>query len=385
MLPARWARNGVAAFLVATFLASCLRTNEITVAISESYASVMKTPSRLLAEEPRQRKKPEYTSYLPSPIESYIIGHMEELNLTIKAPDLVPTCHLWTEPTTTPYHSEMINFVNDLKEYYKRVESFSLGVNVTDLRLHLDDPKADICDKVEIDGTGLPALFPNEKLSYTSAGWAEPLLPPMRHPAWCLDRDPNLMASIEYLIHDFGHLCRQLKRTSRIVLFDMGATLSFGAKKWPSPVLYLVRLFEKFGLPFDHIYAWELNRKDPNVLFKEELPANMDAAYHFINVGVSDDPASRQNPFKLLKENYNEDDIIIVKLDIDSPAIERKLVDQLMNDTQLLSIIDHFYFEHHVNQKELRPFWGAMEESVEESFTIFQELRRKGLAAHFWN
>lgn len=368
-------------------MASCLRTNKITTAISGNYESYVRNPSRLLADEPRKRQNPNYESYVPSPIESYVIGHMDELNLTIKPPDLVPTCHIWTESTTTPYHSEMIDFVKDLEYYYTRVEAFTLGNNVTDVRMHLDDPNDDICEKLEIDGTGLPALFPNGKLSYTSAGWVEPLLPPMRHPAWCLAKghDPNLMASIEYIIHDFGHLCRQLKRTSRIILFDMGATLSFGAKKWPSPVLYLVRLFQKFGLPFDHIYAWEINRKDPNVLFKEELPPNMDAAYHFINVGVSDDPASRQNPFKLLKENYNEDDIVLVKLDIDSPANERKLVDQLLNDTQLLSLIDHFYFEHHVNQKELRRFWGAMEESVEESFTIFHELRKKGLASHFWN
>jgi len=163
--------------------------------------------------------------------------------------------------------------------------------------------------------------------------------------------EPNSMASIEYLVHDFGHLCRQMKATSQILLFDLGASLSFGAKKLPSPVLKLVKMFRKFGLPFNHIYAWELNVKDPNTLFKEELPEYMDAAYHFINVGVSDDPESRQNPFKLLLENYNEDDVIIVKLDIDNPDIERKLVDQLLNNPRLLKLIDHFYFEHHVNQK----------------------------------
>jgi len=113
------------------------------------------------------------------------MGHMEELNPTIKAPELVPTCHLWTEPTSTPYYSEMQDMLHQLEEYYRRIEAFNL--NAMDVRLHFNDANGDICDKLELDKHGLTALFPNEKLSYTRSGWVEPLLPPMRHPKWCID------------------------------------------------------------------------------------------------------------------------------------------------------------------------------------------------------
>ncbi|CAB9514168.1 expressed unknown protein [Seminavis robusta] len=326
------------------------------------------------------RQEDKGVDYQPSKIEQYIISHMAALGLDKKAPELVSTCHLWNQHNSTPYHKEMHEFVANLEEYYKRINEFSM--NVTDLRQHFDNSRNDICDTLELHKEGLPALFPNNKLSYTRAGWVEPLLPPQRHPNWCIDGTQNSLASIEYLIHDFGQMCRQLKPNSRTVLFDMGASLMFSTK-WPSPVLALVALFRKFGIPFDHIYAYEMTKQDPQKVF-EMVPDHMSAAYHWINVGVDPDPQSKNNPFNLLLDNFNEDDLVIVKLDIDTPWIEQKLAHQLLADDRLLRIIDHFYFEHHVNQKELAPYWGRMGETVEESLTLFQELRKKGVASHFW-
>ena len=54
------------------------------------------------------------------------------------------------------------------------------------------------------------------------------------------------------------------------------------------------------------------------------------------------------NPFHKLFNDCMEDDLIIVKLDIDTLAIEISLVYQCLNDTPLHKLIDHFYFEHHV-------------------------------------
>jgi hypothetical protein len=301
----------------------------------------------------------------------------------MKSPELVPTCQLWTEKNSTPFFQEMHSLVTDLDEYYKKIANFSLQNNVTDLRKHLEEESdKDICKQLELHEDGLPALFPKEKLSYTRAGWVEPLLPPMRHPNWCIDGKPTSLKTIEYLIHDFAHMCRQLKPNSRTVLFDMGASLMFSTK-WPSPVLALVDLFRKFGIPFDHIYAYEVTPQEPNMVF-DMVPKHMSAAYHWINVGVDPNPESYSNPFKLLLDTFTEDDLVIVKLDIDTPDIERQLAYQLLNDPRLLSKIDHFYFEHHVNQKELAPYWGMMGETVAESLTLFQELRKRGVATHFW-
>ena len=81
----------------------------------------------------------------------------------------------------------------------------------------------------------------------------------------------------------------------------------------------------------------------------------------------------------------NEDDLIIVKLDIDTPSVEMPLVQQLLHDARLYSLVDHFYFEHHVHMREIAVHWRAsMTGSIKESLEMFQELRRKGISSHFW-
>ena len=80
--------------------------------------------------------------------------------------------------------------------------------------------------------------------------------------------------------------------------------------------------------------------------------------------------------------NYNEDDYIIIKLDIDTSHIEIQLANQLFNHNKL---IDQFYFEHHVELAELMPYWGASASgSVLDSLLLFQSLRKNGIAAHYW-
>ena len=76
--------------------------------------------------------------------------------------------------------------------------------------------------------------------------------------------------------------------------------------------------------------------------------------------------------------------MIIVKLDIDTPAVEGPLALQLFNNPRLAELVDHFYFEHHVNIAEMQGHWGATLESVEDSFQLFHGLRQKGVASHFW-
>jgi hypothetical protein len=71
-------------------------------------------------------KTTDYTGYLPSKIEHYIISHMAELKLDMKAPELVPTCQLWTQSNSTPFFQEMHALVADLDQCYKKIGNFSL-------------------------------------------------------------------------------------------------------------------------------------------------------------------------------------------------------------------------------------------------------------------
>jgi hypothetical protein len=37
-----------------------------------------------------------------------------------------------------------------------------------------------------------------------------------------------------------------------------------------------------------------------------------------INLGIEANPKSKMNPWKMVRENFREDDLVVVKLDIDS-------------------------------------------------------------------
>lgn len=109
------------------------------------------------------------------------------------------------------------------------------------------------------------------------------------------------------------------------------------------------------------------------------------SSYHWINVGVSPDPTSRLNPLHSILRNFNKDDLVVVKLDVDTGHIEVPLAKQILENAQLYKMIDQFYFEHHVHLQELSPNWqGTMRGSIESSLQLFHDLRKKGVAAHFW-
>jgi hypothetical protein len=116
-----------------------------------------------------------------------------------------------------------------------------------------------------------------------------------------------------------------------------------------------------------------------------KVPDDLKAAYHWINIGVDADPNSGSNPLKMLLQNYDEDDFIIIKLDIDTSHVEVPLALQLLEDDRYAKLVDSFYFEHHVYLKELEKSWGSsMGDSVQNSLKLFRGLREKGIPAHSW-
>jgi hypothetical protein len=143
----------------------------------------------------------------------------------------------------------------------------------------------------------------------------------MRHPGICENKDKWKM-NMGYLVHDFGAMCRKLKRHSRTVFLDMGAALDFHSSG-STPAVYITHIYKKFGFKFDHIYAYEVRPKDPSDVY-QRIPDDLKASYHWFNVGVEADPKSPNNPLKLILENFNEDDFVVVKLDIDTKYVSRR-------------------------------------------------------------
>lgn len=334
----------------------------------------------------------EYTHhYTPASTERYILEHAVDLCYD-NPKENAHTCTIWNDKDATvpqvysdlhAFRSELVNY-NLLVKNFKPVEDIRLRMETEDLQT--------ICQSLELHQAGLPGIFPSGQLSKTeTAGFMEPLLPPLRHPDFCFvskkEHDTQrrkALFDLGYLVHDFGAMCRKLKRHSRIVLVDMGASLDFHVSDKTQPAVYLTELFRKFGFPFDHVYAFEVKPELAATVY-EKLPPHLLAAYHWINVGVSADPDSQLNPLKLLLENFREDDLIVVKLDIDTAAIEVPLALQLLSDDRYYKLIDQFYFEHHVRNSEIAVDWRqSMKGSVKESLDLFAGLREKGIPAHSW-
>ena len=316
--------------------------------------------------------------YTPAPVEEYVVQNADRLGYGRE--DNPSACQIWkNHEAAAPISGNLKGYLEELNQYTKLLKAFN--GTVKDLRLHLEDD-SNICQTLELHKDGLQGIFRGKQLSMTaSSGFLEPLLPPLRHPLFCSSR--SKLMSLEYLVHDFAYMCRRLKRTSRNVLVDMGASLQFHGNSL-QPAVYLTKQFQHFGFKFDHIYAYEISPTPPLQAFTS-VPKELQAAYHWINIGVSADNTSAQNPLMMILENYNEDDFIVVKLDIDTSSIEIPLAKQLLTDDRLSNLIDSFYFEHHVHMQELAPNWKtSMQGTMKESLELFYGLRKKGIPAHSW-
>ena len=322
-------------------------------------------------------------SYSPSSIEKYIIDNTKSLGYETIGTDLADTCALQKNDQTTIYDS-LQQYFSDLEQYNKLVQDFK---PLNDLRLEFnsDGDKQSACETTKLHSDGLSGIFKSGQLSTSSdVGAMEPLLSTMRSHKICDNFDENMLA-MDYMVHDFYSMCQQLQKHSRLIFIDMGASLDFHDDiNGKMPAIYIHSIYSKFGFKFDHIYAYEVNPKHPAKVF-EALPDELQSSWHWINVGVDARECAKMNPFTMIANSFTPDDFIVVKLDIDTPAVEHVLVEQLKNDPSLIILVDQFYFEHHVHQKELASSWtGTMEGSVGGSLKLMAELRKNGVAAHYW-
>ena len=315
--------------------------------------------------------------YIPSSIEEYITNHTVELGY-----DKIPSrgCTIWKDPSATPPHiyRGLQSYAQNLNNYTAIIDDFE---PIPDLLEFIKrNGNHDVCINARPHPDGIAALFGGE-LSLTKSGFIEPLLPPMRSEIFC-DHRGSIM-NMDYLVHDFEAMCRALKPTSRRILIDMGASLDFHSGN--QPIMFLLNQFEKFGFHFDHIYAFEITGAEPQHVY-DTIPQKYMPSYHWINVGVNDQDGHKLNPLHSILKQFDPDDLIVVKLDIDTPQIELPLAMQLLKDPVYHELVDQFYFEHHVALKELLPYWGkaAKKQTVKESIDLFLALREKGIPAHFW-
>eukprot|EP00548_Thalassiothrix_antarctica_P001602 CAMPEP_0194133230 /NCGR_PEP_ID=MMETSP0152-20130528/3487_1 /TAXON_ID=1049557 /ORGANISM="Thalassiothrix antarctica, Strain L6-D1" /LENGTH=364 /DNA_ID=CAMNT_0038828505 /DNA_START=81 /DNA_END=1175 /DNA_ORIENTATION=+ len=335
---------------------------------------------RKLADPRSVERKIETVNYLPSNAEQYVLDN--------HGPS-TSGCDIYTKPESK-IRNEVMAHIGELQTYYDDISARKEFA--PDVRTLFDidySNKEDVCHTYsdpssKSNDLSTEYFTTSKEISHSSTqGFMEPLLPPFRHPAFCIHE--MFSYRMDFLVEDFGHICRQtLTRESKTAFIDIGATYNFVDDKIDhgSPVIQVIEKYRKFGIHFDDIYAYEIQEWDVERVYKT-IPDHMRQPMHWINTGVSTEPGHMFNPWTTVLENYKPEDFVVVKLDIDTPSVELQLVQQLLDDPRLHELVDVFYFEHHVQMDEMEKFW-IMDGSMSLSLTYFRALRNVGIASHYW-
>ena len=319
----------------------------------DSMADTIDSPSN---SEPQKTMEP--SPYIPAPAEKYILEHMLEWGWD--SHNNPEGCMIWNN-SSHPLYQDLQDFLRDLDDYQGRIRNFpGIKSDIRDLKrmrtnvngadtagernwkekpvnqsieANLENP----CDQMLLGSpAGVKGIFAQSgQLSRSSSGYVEPLTTPMRHPRFCSDK--RYLMDMNYMVHDFQAMCEMIQSHSKTVLIDMGASSSFhdyhkdpSVRVTENPVVYLLRLYDKFGIKFDHIYAFEATFASPDKVYENLLPKEYLPSYHWINTGVQSEPEAKLNPLHSILSRFNEEDFVVVKLDIDTARLELPLARQLL-------------------------------------------------------
>ena len=214
-------------------------------------------------------------TYETSSIEDYLMKNLVPLGYGKRASG----CTIWKDPNATEIHADLMEFAKSLQAYNEAVEEFN---EIPDLMKSIiaSGGKHDVCESAKVHPDNFKAFFNLTLLSKGKNGYMEPLTPPMRHHSYCWRR--RHLFDLKYILHDYEAMCRALKPHSKRVFIDLGASLKFHEGK--NPVIDILTQFKKFGFHFDHIYAFEITQLSPQEVFKDLLPEEYMASYHWINI-----------------------------------------------------------------------------------------------------
>lgn len=218
----------------------------------------------------------------------------------------------------------------------------------------------------------------------------EPLTSFLRHPlALCpVGAKEDLILDKTYLLIPFTHEVHGAE-TSYKWLFDAGAS-TYDTGAGGASQSWFVDTYRDRGFEFDRIIGWEAAPTDPRRQW-DAVPADIKRKTSWYNIPATIGVGDADNPLTFIKELTKQEDYVVFKLDIDAPAIEIPLVQQLLSDPELLSLIDEFYFEHHVTNSPMQwKGWGDLTDDksplgdIQDSYNLFASLRERGVRAHSW-
>jgi len=175
-------------------------------------------------------------------------------------------------------------------------------------------------------------------------------------------------------------------RPRNVYVFDMGASLfgRWGNQQDAAAGMYFAESLENHGVEITHYWAFEAARADPLVVW-DTVPLRYKHRYTYVNVAVSADEESPYNVWRWIENAARVDDYVIVKLDIDTPLVENRLIQELLNSPPLAALVDEMFFEHHTDIPAMAPWWGTgTGHTLEQTYHIFSGLRSFGIRMHAW-
>jgi hypothetical protein len=131
-------------------------------------------------------------------------------------------------------------------------------------------------------------------------------------------------------------------------LLIFNAVVAFSSQL--SIVLIAYRLTNAtFFFPFllcPAVVLWEAEARNASAIFGV-VPPSLLPRYQYFNLPVSATKGDRFHPLRMLKAMAQPEDFVSLKLDIDHNELEAALVEQILSDPQLYTLIDEMFFEHH--------------------------------------
>jgi hypothetical protein len=149
-------------------------------------------------------------------------------------------------------------------------------------------------------------------------------------------------------------------------LFDAGALVHASSANSTSPQ-WLFDWYEKRGIIFDQVYAWEKSQKAVDV---NGLKPALAKALHMHTEAISAGPSDSHNPLERIRELCKPKDIVVFKLDTGGAA-DAVIAQQLLEDPHLLDLVDEFYYR------------GAKTD-LKSWYDLVLAARHKGLHMHLW-
>lgn len=175
----------------------------------------------------------------------------------------------------------------------------------------------------------------------------------------------------------------------KVAVFDFGASVWTTAEQGTklSSQAWLHDAYAKYG--FERFACWEATPKTSSEIL-HGVPKNVLKVFEYTNRPVTL-MQGRDHPWTVVRNHckHNSSSYIVVKLDIDHPATELPLIDELMQDKSLQRCIGEFFFEHHTTILDMKPWWQnsgptAVSGKLADTYSIMLKLRKMGMRAHVW-